>query len=553
MELHGVVRPPAEEAASYRRHGWWRDRTVIDDFRAAAALRPDHAAIVGFHPELGPAALPEVLTYRLLARMVDQVATGLLRLGVRPGDVVSYQLPNWWQFPALTFACARIGAVANPILPILRRREVAHILAATGSRVCVAPVAFRGFDHGDMLLSLARELPALHHVVVIGPAPAGAASFEEVLLVDQPDDPAALDRLAPSADDIAQVQFTSGTTGEPKGVLHSHNTLWAGVRAVSEPLHLGADDVVLMASTMAHQTGYLYGCLMPLAAGMKVVYLDVWDGDTMVRLAVDEAATWTMGATPFVLDAVAAQQARPRPLRSLATFACAGAPIPPHLVDAAATHLSTRLVSIWGMTENGAVTIVHPEDPPETAASTDGRPVPWMQVRVVDDEDTPVATGTVGRLQVRGAAQCLGYLGALELYQSQLHDGWFDTGDLARLDTAGGLRITGRAKDIVIRGGENIPVVEVEALLYRHPKVAEVAVVGVPDERLGERACAVVVAAGEQPTLHELTDHLDQAGMARHFWPELLVVVDELPKTASGKIQKFRIRQRLAQTPVVSP
>ncbi len=552
MGIVATAQVDAEERRRFYELGWWRERTVVEDFQEAAARHPQKVAVVAVHGD-GTDRPSEVITYGRLAALVDRAAAGLVGLGVQPGDPVSFQLPNWWELAVLTLACGRIGAVANPILPILRRREVGHILARIGSRVCVVPTTFRGFDHGAMLSELVDELPQLQHPVVVGGPLAGTDTFEEAILGGGlgPDDdagplPDAVVRFRPDPDAVAQAQFTSGTTGEPKGVLHTHNTLWAGVRAVLDPLALGPDDVVLMASTMAHQTGYLYGCLMPLAAGMKVVYQDTWDGGQMVRLVAEEGVTWTMGATPFVLDAIAAQRAEPRQLTTLRYFACAGAPIPPHIVAAAAEVLGTRLMSIWGMTENGAVTIVHPSDPPEAAATTDGRPVPWMAVRVVDEGDRDVPPGVVGRLLVRGASQCVGYLDRPDLYRAQVRDGWFDTGDLARLDTSGAVRIAGRAKDLVIRGGENVPVVEVEALLYRHPKVREVAVVGVPDERLGERACAVVVADGDAPDLQELTDHLQAAGMARQYWPERLVVVDELPKTASGKIQKYRLREQLA-------
>lgn len=533
-----------EVAHGYRERGWWRDETILDDFRAVVARTPDKVAIVS-ERAFGDR---QVLSFRQLARLSDRFAGALLELGVKPGEAVSMQLPNWWELTALTLACFRIGAVVNPIIPILRRREVGFILERVESRVCIVPATFRDFNHAEMLAGLAAELPRLEHVFVIGEPVAGTRSFREFFQQNRWEDThpgSELDGLGAGADEIVQVQYTSGTTGEPKGVAHTHNTLYAGMRAVPHSLGLVSDDVVLMASTMAHQTGFLYGLLMPVSLGMKVVYQDVWSADVMLQLVQDEGVTWTMGASPFVLDSIAAQRRSPRDTSSLRLFACAGAPIPPHLVTAARDVLGARLIAIWGMTENGAVTCTRPDEPEEAASESDGRPVEWMELKILDSEGRLAAPGQVGRLLVRGASQCAGYFKRSDLYQASIEDGWFDTGDLARMDSAGAIRISGRTKDVVIRGGENIPVVEIEAALYRMPAVREVAVIGVPDERLGERACAVIVPEGEAPTAAMIGEYLQSLGVARPYWPERVEVVAELPKTASGKIQKFRLRESL--------
>jgi cyclohexanecarboxylate-CoA ligase len=285
---------------------------------------------------------------------------------------------------------------------------------------------------------------------------------------------------------------------------------------------------------------------MPLSRGLTVIYQDVWDASTMLELVERYRVSWTMAATPFIVDAVRAQRGAPRDLESLRYVVSGGAPIPSALVADARAELGAQLVAVWGMTENGAVTITGPHDPDEVVADSDGRPVPWMRVRVVDDAGNPVVPDAVGRLQVSGAAQTIGYYQRPDLYDACIVDGgWFDTGDLARQRADGGIRIAGRVKDLVIRGGENVPVVEVENALYRHPKVAEVAEVGYPDDRLGERACAVVVPGTTPPTLTDLTEHLARLGMTPSFWPERVEIVEQLPKTASGKIQKYLLRERL--------
>jgi cyclohexanecarboxylate-CoA ligase len=520
--------------------------TLWEEFAAHAARQPDKVAIVSHRVTGGD---KQVVTYGALAARAERFAAALVELNVAPGEVVSFQLPNWWEVAALHLACVRIGAIANPIITILRRREVGFILDRVAARVCIAPGEFRGFDHAAMLAGLRAECPRLEHVFVCGD------DFEP-FFCDTPWEekhPAAeLDTRRPAPGDPAQLMFTSGTTGEPKGVVHSHETMDVGLRAVSEPLGLGGDDVVLMFSPLGHQTGYLYGMCMPLKYGMKLVLQDAWDPVTMLRLVEEERVTWTMGTTTFVLDACAAAADHPdADLSSLRFFTCGGAPIPPKAVTEARARLGTQLVAVWGMTEVGVCTITRPEDSDEVVCSSDGTATDWVELRIVDAEGRDVPPGGDGRLLVRTASQHLTYHARPDIYAGGFPEGveagWFDTGDLARWAGDGAIRITGRSKDLIIRGGENIPVTEVEAGLISHPLVQEVAVVAAPDERLGEKVCAVVVPAGaEAPTLDGLRAHLEALGMAKPFWPELVVLKEALPKTASGKTQKFALREELA-------
>ncbi|MEL7209164.1 MAG: AMP-binding protein [Actinomycetota bacterium] len=354
-----------------------------------------------------------------------------------------------------------------------------------------------------------------------------------------------LEARRPGADDLIEIMFTSGTTGEPKGVLHSHNTVRSGCRVIDEVYGLGPGDPCFMASTLAHQTGYGYGLLKPLSLGATVVYQDQWEPEQALDAIEAEGVVWTVSATAFAMDLVAAQRRRARDLDRFRFFICGGAPIPPKVVEDAAEVLGAELIAVWGMTENMIVTTTRPGDPVDLVSDSDGTPVEHMEIRVVDDEGRAVEVGQAGNLQCRGPSQALGYFHRQDLYAAAAPDGdWFDTGDVARLRGDGGIRIVGRTKDLVIRGGENVPVAEVEDLLLRHPAVAEVAVVAVPDDRLGERACAVITPPEGQPApeLHQLTAFLEEAGMARQFWPERLTVMAEMPHTPSGKIQKFKLR-----------
>jgi cyclohexanecarboxylate-CoA ligase len=276
----------------------------------------------------------------------------------------------------------------------------------------------------------------------------------------------------------------------------------------------------------------------------KTVALDAWSANEAAPLIEREGATFSMGSTPFLSDIVNLPTERRTMIsRSLRTWVCAGAPIPRMLVERAKHEINLDVLSAWGMTENAALTMVRKTDPVEKVFETDGRALPGSEVRVIDDNGQPVMADAVGRLQARGITHFVGYLKKPELNATD-DEGWFDTGDLARMDRDGFIRIVGRTKDVIIRGGENIPVAEVENLIYRHPSVADCAVVAMPDERLGERACAFVIAKPNASLdMTELTRFLREQGMARQYWPERLEIVTDMPRTASGKIQKFKLRE----------
>ena len=519
--------------------GFWKDRILLDDFDALLRERPEALAIVAHDVTTGTRTR---LTYGELGTRVERIAVGLARLGVETGDVVSYQLPNWWEFVALHLACLRIGAITNPMMPILRRRELEFMLNHARSKVMVTPSVFRDFDYAAMIAGMRDVLPNLTHALAIGGA--GETAFER--LYADPVDRAEADRLfaarRPSPDDIIQVLYTSGTTGEPKGVMHTSNTLISNLGPYRERLHLSDRDTVFMASPLAHQTGFIYGLMMPFVLGVPVVLQDIWNKAVAADLFAEEKATYTMASTPFLADLTDEAERRPEAFRSLRIFLAAGAPIPRVLVRRATDNLGATIASGWGMTENGAVTVTRPEDPPEKAFETDGTPLPGMEVRTVDVHDRPQPAGEEGRLQVRGCSNFVGYLRRPDLDAVDA-EGWFETGDLARIDADGYVRITGRAKDIIIRGGENIPVVEIEGLIYKHPDVQDVAIVAMPDERLGERACAFVTAKpGATLSLQSVVDYLGQQHVSKNYLPEHLEVMAELPRTASGKIQKFVLR-----------
>jgi cyclohexanecarboxylate-CoA ligase len=521
---------------------YWPDRTLLDALDAARTAHADEVAVVGHVHATGTR---HVLTRAELADRADRIAAGLLDLGVQPGQVVSAQLPNWWQLIALHLACLRVGAVTNVVMPIFRERELAFMLALAESVLFVVPEEFNGFDHAALAADLRSRLPHLARLVTVRPD--GDDEFSRVLLgrAVTDADRAEFVRRALRPDDICQLAYTSGTTGEPKGVMHTSNTLLCNARDFAARLGLTSADVVLMASPMAHQTGFWYGIVTPVSLDIPVVLQDLWRPDRAVEIIRGEGVTFTMASTPFLVDLTARAEADPDAFATFRLFLCAGAPVPRDLVRQATKAMDARICSGWGMSEIGAITLTSPDDPDERVFETDGSVLPGCALRVVGPDGTPLGSGEEGRLLAQSCSMFGGYLERPDLRGLDA-EGWFDTGDLARLDDAGYLRITGRSKDIIIRGGENIPVVEVENLIFAHPDVAEVAVVGVPDPRLGERACAVVVPrAGATLTLPELVEYLLARGMAKTYLPERLEIVEALPRTPSGKIQKFKLRESL--------
>jgi cyclohexanecarboxylate-CoA ligase len=529
-------------------HGLWPNRLPIDDLDSAVRTAPEATAFVGVNSARGEEIR---LSYAELLGRVDKIAAGLLALGVGKGDVVAFQLPNWWQFIALFYACNRLGAVANPLMPIFRQRELTFMLGFSGAKVIVVPALWRGCDHATMLGEIAGELPQLAHVVVVDGH--GALTFEDVFLARP--EPTAEERrtfaaLRPAANEVVELIYTSGTSGEPKAVMHTANTVLAPGACFIADIPLSRSDIVFMGSPYAHQTGFLYGMLLPVMLATKTVALDIWSAAHAASLIEREGVTFSMGSTPFLADIVnLGDPARARIAKSLRTFVCAGAPIPRILVQRAKAEINLDVLSCWGMTENGGLTITRRSDAQEKAFTSDGRALRGSEVRVVDDAKRPLPPDSVGNLQARGITHFVGYLKRPQLNAIDAL-GWFDTGDLARMDREGYIRIVGRTKDVIIRGGENVPVAEVENVMYGHPSIAECALVGMPDERLGERGCAFVITKPNLSLeLGELTQFLRQAGMAKQYWPERLEILREMPRTPSGKIQKFKLRAMAASLP----
>jgi cyclohexanecarboxylate-CoA ligase len=529
----------------YRRDGWWRDGTFLDDLRRHTAQHPDKAALIARRT---PDAATETFSYSDISAATDQFARALLGLDVKPGEYVGIHMPDYWEMLPLALACIKIGARISPLMPSFRRRELELAARTTEMRVFITVAEHDGNRPADTICEIATRVPSLEHIVVIGEgAPSETLSFDGDFLAHAPGNAADITGRELPPDEPYLILFTSGTTGDPKGALHSQNTLHAGIRAYQDVL--GMDDSLVKASphTNMHYVGFVQNLLTPLALGGTAVVPGVWDPALYLEMFERHGVTFFYAGPGFVAQLLHAQQARPRDVSSLRYIVAGSAPVPPTLVQEVRDTLGVPLYSLWGMTENGPVTMTRRDDPPDWAAHSDGRPTGGMQVRI---DLLPGSPDGSGPLWVRGPAQCLGYYKNEAAYAADLdEDGWFNTGDLARDDGRGGIRITGRTKDIIMHTSFNVPVSDIENVLIRHPKVAQIALIGIPDEAVVERICAVVVPAGDPPAppdLPELIGFLRDEGVGELYLPEFLELVDTLPRTATGKVRKVELRERFA-------
>lgn len=530
------------------------DGTILDRVRDIVAEYGTKTAFTEVHPD--PSITPdgktaEDLTFAALDARSDQIAASLQDLGVEPGDVVTYQLPNWIEFPLVALGVQKAGAVSAPILPEHRGSEVGFITSLCESDVLVIPATFRGFDHVAMVEDLIHggEIDP-EHVFVVGAFDARLDSIQRFeALEDGPAEPPAVNR---ALDDLEQIIFTSGTTGEPKGVRQTARVGYYQTVQPTEFLGLNDGDTLFAPSPLAHNTGYHYLMRAGLLTGAKVVLFDKWLSDDAIETMAAHDCSFCMGATTFLKDLLDLPNNGDYPLPALEKFVLGGATIPRSVVETAyETFANVTVFAVWGQTENGILTITDHDDPIEKICQTDGYPLPRNELTVRESEDGDEIRNEPGKLFVRGAHQTDGYHRRPDITaDSFTADGWFITGDLAILYDDGYISIEGREKDVIIRGGENISAAEVEEHVLAHPAVQEVAVVAMPDERLQERPCAYVrLVADYEPsdlTVEDLSSFLADRGIQVQKHPERIEFIEAFPRTSTGKIQKFELREDIA-------
>lgn len=524
-----------QRRAAYRQQGLWGDASLADYWQQTARAMPDKIAVVDNHGAS--------YNYSALDHAASCLANWMLAKGIESGDRIAFQLPGWCEFTVIYLACLKIGAVSVPLLPSWREAELVWVLNKCQAKMFFAPTLFKQTRPVDLILPLQNQLPQLQQIVGVDKlAPATSSlSLSQIIADNTPLTTA----ITTHGDELAAVLFTSGTEGLPKGVMLTHNNILASEQAYCARLNLTWQDVFMMPAPLGHATGFLHGVTAPFLIGARSVLLDIFTPDACLALLEQQRCTCMLGATPFVYDLLNVLEKQPADLSALRFFLCGGTTIPKK-VARECQQLGIKLLSVYGSTESSPHAVVNLDDPLSRFMHTDGYAAAGVEIKVVDDARKTLPPGCEGEEASRGPNVFMGYFDEPELTARALdEEGWYYSGDLCRMDEAGYIKITGRKKDIIVRGGENISSREVEDILLQHPKIHDACVVAMPDERLGERSCAYVVlkAPHHSLSLEEVVAFFSRKRVAKYKYPEHIVVIEKLPRTASGKIQKFLLRK----------
>lgn len=515
----------------------WRNTTIALQAWQKAAVKADEVAIYLEHE-------PDA-TYGALALEARRLITGLQQLGLKAGDVISFQLPNWREGAPIDIAAAALGLVVNPIVPIYRDAELRYILKDARSRAFFIPERYRSINYIDMVQSLRADLPDLDHLILVRAEADYADAVHYKTLIES--EPVAIETLPPSDPNAVKCRlYTSGTTGFPKAVLHTHNTLNYVQQCSIRHSQIGPDDVMVMPSPITHITGYSSGLNMSFMSEARSALMERWDADLAMDYIHRVKGTMTVGATPFLQELLDAAERRGDGLPSMRQFSCGGAAVPPQLIRRAYEVLDNCVaVRVYGSTEVPLVTYGW-RDNPELAATTDGQLYAY-DVKILDDDGNEVSAGEDGEIAARGAGMLLGYADPQQNTEAHTADGFFLTGDIGHPTPEGAVLITDRKKDIIIRGGENLSAKEIEDALHHHPAIREAAVVAMPHPRLGEGVCAFLILreGASPPTLADIGEFTEAQQLARQKIPERIELVTDLPRTPSGKVRKDVLRKQL--------
>ncbi|HAW5283069.1 TPA: medium-chain fatty-acid--CoA ligase [Escherichia coli] len=524
-----------QRRAAYRQQGLWGDASLADYWQQTARAMPDKIAVVDNHGAS--------YTYSALDHAASCLANWMLAKGIESGDRIAFQLPGWCEFTVIYLACLKIGAVSVPLLPSWREAELVWVLNKCQAKMFFAPTLFKQTRPVDLILPLQNQLPQLQQIVGVDKlAPATSSlSLSQIIA----DNTSLTTAITTHGDELAAVLFTSGTEGLPKGVMLTHNNILASERAYCARLNLTWQDVFMMPAPLGHATGFLHGVTAPFLIGARSVLLDIFTPDACLALLEQQRCTCMLGATPFVYDLLNVLEKQPADLSALRFFLCGGTTIPKK-VARECQQRGIKLLSVYGSTESSPHAVVNLDDPLSRFMHTDGYAAAGVEIKVVDDARKTLPPGCEGEEASRGPNVFMGYFDEPELTARALdEEGWYYSGDLCRMDEAGYIKITGRKKDIIVRGGENISSREVEDILLQHPKIHDACVVAMSDERLGERSCAYVVlkAPHHSLSLEEVVAFFSRKRVAKYKYPEHIVVIEKLPRTTSGKIQKFLLRK----------
>jgi len=528
----------ASQKKLYEEMGYWGKKTLLDYWNASVEKYGDREFVVddrGYR-----------YTYKEVDEKAGAIAAYFLKMGVRTLDVISFQVPVWSEFVLVTVACMKVGAVINPIGMCYSSEEVAYLLNLTGSKIFLCPTLHHKTDYEQSILSVRKHIKNLEYIVLLDNLKekhSDTVTLKEILL----EYPPLGDDVRVDSNDIAAILCTSGTTGAAKGVMLTHNNIIFSEGNFNKELGLTQNDIMFMPAPLNHATGFHHGIIAPMLLGAKVVLQSKFDSKAAIELMNFEKCTYSMGSTPFIYDFLNEMKAENIRLTSLKFYLCGGAPIPGDMVQRAYEY-GIKLCEVYGSTESVPHAFVRLEETLELMGSTSGRAIEGVEVRIVDENRQVVPIGTMGEEASRGPNVFVGYINDKTETDKVLDDeGWFYSGDLCVGDEKGNIHVIGRKKDMIIRGGENLNSNLISDYIAGHPKVKDQAVIGMPDERLGERICAYVVLKSgvESLELEEIIEYMKHKKIPKRYWPERIEIIDKILRTDSGKVKKSLLRENL--------
>lgn len=515
----------------YYERGYWTDETILDVWNRQVRAYAEREYVVDDRGKR--------YTYGSIDDDAGRLASWLAQIGVEEGDVVSFQMPVWAEFCIVYVACLKVGAVMHPLSTVFNERDLRYALNQVKSTAFICPASSRGHRYDTRIAVVFADVPSLKGVAVFDRDETAQTSFTLVERILEKFDPFETPCTRTTADDVALILSTSGTTGNPKAVLLTHNNLLFSERSFTGELELTQDDIMFMPAPLNHATGFNHGLLSPLLLGGKTVLQEKFNAEQAIDLMNEEGVTWSMGATPFIYDILKCIERTGKRPSHLRFYLCGGAPVPGIMVRRA-RELGIVLCEVYGSTESCPHVFVPPAYALGWNGRYSGRPFKGMEVRVVDEQGNDVPFGVQGEELSRGPHVFVGYFDNPEATDQALDsDGWFASGDLCTMDERGRIRINGRKKEIIIRGGINISAAEVDEAVSGCPGIGDHATIGMPDARLGERICLYAVSSGEaHPGIPEISAYLNSRNIQKRLWPERVEYIDAIPRTESGKVKR---------------
>lgn len=522
----------------YEEKGYWGKKTLLDYWNDSVEKYSDREYVTD---DIG-----RRYSYKEVDEKAGAIASYFLKIGIKPKDVISFQIPIWSEFIFISIACMKVGAVINPIAICYNAEEVQNLLNMTGCKIFLCPTWYHKTDYEELILSIRNNIKSLEHIILLDNQKeknSNNVTLKEIISEYSP----AKEKVIADSNDIALILFTSGTTGGKKGVMLTHNNLIFSESYFNKGLGLTKEDIMFMPAPLNHATGFNHGIIAPMLIGAKVVLQSKFKSKEAIEIMNREKCTYSMGATPFIYDILNEIKETGTTLKYLKFYLCGGAPISGDIVKCAYEY-GIKLCEVYGSTESCPHVYVRPDETFELMGSTSGRPMEGIEVRIVDYNRKDVPIGTMGEEASRGPNVFVGYLNDRVTTDGVLDDeGWYYSGDLCIGDEKGNIKICGRKKDMIVRGGENLNTNSIVECILGHPKIKDVAIVGMPDERLGERICACVVLKEgvESLDLKDVIEYMRQKKSPKRYWPEYLEIIDKIPRTDSGKVRIYLLKEDL--------